>query len=148
MIQSFAVSILLVILILGILLWSVGKIKHFWPVTLSSLMGPLVILFFMALFQIQVTIVTSIFLAIMVGLTGDNAIQFMMTEDENIKEAIDSRARASVIVSLVMILCSTLFLFQTLKPMKILGLLFIFGFIINLVGDLFGLKGLLKRSIK
>lgn len=146
MIESFAVSIFLVIGILGYLLWSVGKLQHFWPVVISSLMGPLVILSLMAIFQIQVTVITSIFLAIMVGLAGDNAIQYLMTPDDDLETGIESRARASIMVTMVMIMASGLFLVQTLRPMKILGMLFIMGFFINLIGDLFGLKGLLIKK--
>lgn len=148
MIESFAVSIILVIGILAYLLWSVGKLRHFWAVTLSSLMGPLVILTLISIFQIPVTLITSIFLAVMVGLAGDNAIQYMLTDDENLERGIEERARASIMVTLVMILASSMFLVQTLKPMKILGMLFVLGFFINLVGDLFGLKGLLIRKVE
>ena len=146
MIESFAVSIFLVVGILGYLLWSVGKIEHFWAVVISSLMGPLAILSLMAIFQIQVTVITSIFLAIMVGLAGDNAIQYLMTPDEDLEVGIESRARASIMVTLVMVMASSLFLAQTIKSMKILGLLFILGLTINLIGDLFGLKGLLTKK--
>lgn len=148
LIESFGLSILIVSVILAILMWSVGKIQHLWPVILSSLMGPLVILSLMAIFQVEVTVITSIFLAIMVGLAGDNAIQYLMTKDKNLEAGIAARARASIVVTLVMILSSGIFLVQSLRPMKILGTLFILGFIVNLVGDLFGLKGLLtKRKV-
>ena len=70
MIESFAVSILLVIFVLGYLLWTQKKFSAFIPVTISSLIGPLVILSLIAIFQIQVTLITSIFLAVMVGLAG------------------------------------------------------------------------------
>jgi predicted RND superfamily exporter protein len=146
LIESFGLSILIVSFILGLLLWSVGKMQHLWPVVISSLMGPLVILSLMALFQIEVTVITSIFLAIMVGLAGDNAIQYLMTRDKNLVAGIESRARASIIVTIVMILSSAIFLVQSLRPMKILGMLFILGFTVNLVGDLFGLKGLLTKQ--
>lgn len=146
MIESFAVSILLVVGILVYLLWTVNKLQHFWAVVLSSLMGPLVILTIISIFQIPVTLITSIFLAVMVGLAGDNAIQYMLTDDENLARGIEGRARASIMVTIVMILASSMFLLQTLKPMKILGTLFVLGFFINLVGDLFGLKGLLTRK--
>jgi predicted RND superfamily exporter protein len=145
MIESFAVSLLLVIGILVYLLWIAGKIQYCWPVILSSLMGPLVTLTLMAFFQIPVTLITSIFLAIMVGLAGDNAIQYILVPDENLATAIEGRARASIMVSIVMILGSSMFILQSLLPMKILGGLFMFGFIINLLGDLWGLKGLLTK---
>lgn len=145
MIESFAVSILFVIGILVYLLWITGKIQYTWPVILSSLMGPLVTLTLMSLFQIPVTLITSIFLAIMVGLAGDNAVQYVLVQSENLASGIESRARASIMVSIVMIMGSSMFILQSLLPMKILGGLFIFGFLINLLGDLWGLKGLLTK---
>lgn len=149
MIKSFGVSIFLVVGVLAYLLWSAGKFEHLGPVVISSLMGPLSILSLMAIFQIQVTVITSIFLAIMVGLAGDNAIQYLLTPDEDLEVGIESRARASLMVTFVMLMASSLFLTQTIKSMKILGFLFILGLTINLIGDLFGLKGLLiKRRAK
>jgi hypothetical protein len=148
MIESFVLSIFLVIMILSYILWKLEKLKYLYAVVISSFMGPLVTLTLMAIFQIQVTVITSIFLAIMVGLAGDNAIQYIITPTHNLEEGIKDRARASILVTLVMILISGLFLLQTLRPVKILGLLFILGFSINLIGDLFGLKGLLLKDTK
>ena len=147
MIESFAVSIILVICVLAYLLWVKGRIKYLIPVTVSALMGPLVILTLIALFQIPVTLITSIFLAVMVGLAGDNAIQYLLASGDNLEEGINSRSRASIIVTLVMIFGSSMFMLQSLLPMKILGLLFVTGFVINLMGDLWGLKGLLTKKL-
>lgn len=145
MIESFAVSIILVIGILGWLLHTQGKLRYFWPVTLSALMGPLVTLTLISIFQIPVTLITSIFLAVMVGLAGDNAIQYLLAPG-NLSTGIESRARASIMVTAVMMIGSSMFMLQTLLPMKILGGLFVFGFFINLVGDFWGLKGLLSKE--
>lgn len=145
MIESFAVSIILVIGILGWLLHTQGKLKYFWPVSLSALMGPLVTLTLISIFQIPVTLITSIFLAVMVGLAGDNAIQYLLAPG-NLSTGIESRARASIMVTAVMMIGSSMFILQTLLPMKILGGLFVFGFFINLVGDFWGLKGLLAKK--
>ncbi len=145
MIESFAVSIVLVIGILGALLHSQGKLRYFWPVTLSALMGPLVTLTLISIFQIPVTLITSIFLAVMVGLAGDNAIQYLLAPGD-LNTGIESRARASIIVTIIMMIGSSMFILQTLLPMKILGMLFVFGFLINLVGDFWGLKGLLSKK--
>jgi len=146
MMESFAVSLVLVISIIGFLLWKTGHGHHFWAVSLSALMGPLITLTLIALFQIPVTLVTSIFLAVMVGQAGDNAIQFILVPEGNLQQAIVNRSRASLLLALVMILGSSLFLLHTLWPMKILGVLFIIGFLINIIGDVFGLKGLLTKS--
>ena len=121
MIESFAVSILLVIGILAALLWIEGKFSYLIPVILSSLMGPLVILTLIAIFQIPVTLITSIFLAVMVGLAGDNAIQYLLADEEDLSKGIENRSRASLIVTLVMVLGSSMFILQSLLPMKILG---------------------------
>lgn len=145
MIESFAVSIILVVGILGWLLYMEGKLRYFWPVAVSALMGPLVTLTVIAIFQIPVTLITSIFLAVMVGLAGDNAIQYMMAPGD-LSTGIESRARASIIVTLVMVAGSSMFILQSLLPMKILGGLFVFGFFINVVGDFWGLKGLLAKD--
>jgi predicted RND superfamily exporter protein len=144
MIESFAVSIFLVSLILFWLLWLENKVTYFSPLILSALMGPLAILTLLALFQIPVTIVTSIFLAVMVGLAGDNAIQFLFAGEDNLSSGIEGRAQSSIVVTVLMMAGSSMFLFQSLFPLKIMGALFIFGFFINLLGDLWGLKKLLK----
>lgn len=148
MIESFAVSILLVIGVLVYLLWVNKKLQYFWPVVLSALMGPLVTLTLMAALQVPVTLITSIFLAIMVGLAGDNAIQYILVPSDNLAAGVENRARASIMVSIAMILGSSMFLLQSLLPMKILGALFIFGFLINLLGDLWGLKSLISKDVK
>lgn len=144
MIESFAVSILLVLMILFWLLKVNNKLKYFFPLVISSLMGPLAILSLLSIFQIPVTIVTSVFLAVMVGLAGDNAIQFLFGSEGELSSGVENKGRSSIIVTILMIAGSAMFLFQSLIPMKIIGALFIFGFLINLIGDLWGLKSLLK----
>jgi predicted RND superfamily exporter protein len=145
MIESFVVSIVLVI---GILIYLLAKegMLHFWKaVILSSLMGPLVTMSFIAIFQIPITLVTSIFLAVMVGLAGDNAIQFLLADSGDLNQGIEEKSIVAFLITFVMVAGSSLFLIQTLLPMKILGMLFIFGFLINLTGDYWGLKSLLTN---
>lgn len=145
MIESFAVSIFLVVGILYWLLRVENKHRHFIPVVQSALMGPLVILALIGIFQVPVTLVTSIFLAIMVGLAGDNAIQFMLADSDDLEKGIESRASATIAITFVMMAGSALFLFQSLLPMQILGGLFVSGFFINVIGDFWGLKKLLSK---
>lgn len=147
MIESFAVSIIFVISIIGILLWSKGKFHYFIPVSVSALMGPLIVLSLIAIFQVPVTLITSIFLAVMVGLAGDNAIHYLLASEQNLEEGIESRSEASLMVTIIMIFGSSMFILQSLLPMKILGILFVSGFLINLMGDLWGLKGLLSKKL-
>ncbi len=144
MIESFALSIFLVLMILLWLLKTENKLTYFFPLVISALMGPLAILSLLSLFQIPVTIVTSIFLAVMVGLAGDNAIQFLYGSEGELSSGVQGKARSSIVVTILMMAGSSMFLFQSLIPMKIMGGLFISGFLINLIGDLWGLKRLLK----
>lgn len=146
MIESFGASILLVSFIIGLLLWSQGRIKEFKPFVISAMIGPLTMLSLIALFQIPVTLITSIFLAVMVGLAGDNAIQYILAETNDLEEGIKSRSRASIVVTMVMMLGSIMFILQSLLPMKILGILFISGFFINFAGDLWGLKSMVDED--
>ncbi len=144
MIESFAVSLILVIATLGWLLKRRGRLADFSPIAVSSLLGPGITLTLMALFQVPVTLVTSIFLAVMVGLAGDNAIQYLFADDTDLEAGLDRRSMASVLVTLAMMAGSAVFLLQTLSPMRILGVLFMIGFLVNLLGDLWGLRGLLR----
>ncbi len=144
MIESFGVSLVLVIATLGWLLKRHGRLSDFIPIAVSSLLGPGITLTLMALFQVPVTLVTSIFLAVMVGLAGDNAIQYLFADESDLELGMDRRSTASVLVTFAMMAASSVFLIQTLSPMRILGGLFMVGFLINLLGDLWGLRGLLR----
>jgi predicted RND superfamily exporter protein len=144
MIESFGVSLILVIATLGWLLKRQGRLADFVPIAVSSLLGPGITLTLMAIFQVPVTLVTSIFLAVMVGLAGDNAIQYLFADESDLESGMDRRSTASVLVTLAMMAGSSVFLLQTLSPMRILGGLFMIGFLVNLLGDLWGLRGLLR----
>ena len=98
-----------------------------------------------ALFQVPVSLMTSLFAATIVGLTGDNAIQFLFaTKNGDLQQGAKERGEASVLLSLLLAFGSLVFLAETVKPMQILGVLFFTGFLMNLAGDLW----LLKRALK
>jgi uncharacterized protein len=144
LIESFAISIAIVIIIILILIVLYKKENGF-SIILSLLFGPLAMISIMALLNIPVNPMNSLFLAILVGITGDNAIQYIMFNDgKKIENAVNDLGPASIIQGLLMAFGCLFFLFQTLMPMKILGMLFFLGFILNLIGDLWFLKGLLE----
>tara|TARA_B110001454_G_scaffold16145_1_gene14577 strand:- start:60981 stop:63149 length:2169 start_codon:yes stop_codon:yes gene_type:complete len=142
--ESFLVSLIIVIFIIFYLQRKLGN-KHYFVLPLSLLGGPLFLISGMSILNISISPFNSMFLAILVGITGDNAIQYLFVNDAgNLDEGVEENGPASIIIGIITVISSLFFLFQTLIPMKILGLLFSAGFLINLFGDLWILKGLLK----
>ncbi len=148
LIKSFVVTLFLVLLIILLLIYRNNFERYSIFIIISALLGPLVTLTFMALFKIPINIITSIFISVMVGLSGDNAIHYIFAGKNIFIEGVELKALSSFLISLAMIGGSLFFFFQTLQPMKILGILFLVGFTINLTGDLFALKTLLLRAKK
>jgi predicted RND superfamily exporter protein len=153
--DSFVVSIVLVILVVAGLAW-ILKTDHVFRLVYSSIWSPLLMIGVMVVFRVPVNLVTSIFVAILVGLTGDNAIQFIFAAQEEaspggstgggLNQGIQERSVAVVQLLGLLSVASLLFLGLSLVPMKVLGLLFSAGFAMTLVGDLWLLKGLLVRE--
>ncbi|MBL7546160.1 MAG: hypothetical protein JNL11_20235 [Bdellovibrionaceae bacterium] len=142
--ESFLISLAIVMFIIYYLQKSLGN-KLYVLVPMSLLAGPLFLISAMVLLDLPISPFNSMFLAILVGITGDNAIQYLFTkEDGNIDSGVEENGPASIIIGLITVISSLLFLFQTLIPMKILGLLFSAGFLLSLFGDLWILKGLLQ----
>jgi predicted RND superfamily exporter protein len=146
LIDSLSASLLTVVLLLLLLAYIQGNSNYF-SLILSSIWGPLVMLGCFSLLQIPVTAVTSIFFALIVGWTGDNAIQYMFASDDLIEGA-NERASASLMQTVLFCGSSLLFVFHTFIPMKILGVAFILGFLMTYIGDLWILKSLLQWKVK
>jgi predicted RND superfamily exporter protein len=148
LLASFAWSAALVALILLSLARAL-KLKNYFSIAYSALWGPVVMIGVISLFQIPVSLITSMFAATIIGLTGDNAIQYMFAAaDGKLLEGVKSRGETSVILSLLLAFSSLVFLLESLKPVQVLGVLFFLGFILNLIGDLWTLKGLLVTDRK
>jgi len=147
LVESFLVSIILV----GFILWRLAKHLHPWmriKMIYSALWGPVAVVVFIVLMQVPVNQITSLFLAVLVGLTGDNAIQYLFADKErSLSRGVSARAAASIHVGMILSLSSLCFLFLTLRPMRWVGVLFFLGFILTLIGDLWLLKGLIKPEV-
>lgn len=146
LIDSMGSSLLTVVLLVLGLAWLQGH-KSSLSLTLSSIWSPLIMLGFLWWTQLPVTSMTAIFFAVIVGLTGDNAIQYLFAS-EDILEGAEKRASASLMQMILFCCCSLFFVMHTFVPMKILGLLFVVGFFMTYIGDLWVLRGLLLFSRK
>lgn len=143
---SFAVSLLLV----GAVLFLLGKgagLKTRLSLLYSSFWGPVAMIGVMALLRTAINPVTSVFAAILVGLTGDNAIQYLFAgKTGGLETGMKKQASASVLLTALLMLCSVSFLSLTLVPLRTLGYLFLAGFALCLAGDLFLLGAILRSS--
>jgi hypothetical protein len=109
----------------------------------ASFWGPAVTLVAMALLRLPVNFVSVSFASVLVGLTGDNAVQFACAASRGpLAGGIDRRAGAAVLVVAVMGLCALTFVGSAFLPPRRLGLLLAGGLVAALLGDVLLLRGL------
>jgi uncharacterized protein len=144
--NSFILSLVLVGLILIGLSWKY-PLKVKLGILVSSFWGPVLMIGVLGVFQIPLNLVTSIFASILVGLTGDNAIQYLFaSQGQNLLVGIKKRGLASIHLAILMCLSSLMFTGLTLVPMKLLGGLLFLGFVFCLLGDLNLLQTFILRQ--
>jgi predicted RND superfamily exporter protein len=144
--ESFAASLLLVILFLCFYLWWT-KTKNYFSVIFSSMFGPIIMMGLLSALHIPVNFVSCFFAAILVGLAGDNAIQYVYSsKGRKLECGIKSCSNASIIITLAMISIALLLLCSSFLPPRSLGVILSLGLLINLIGDFWLLKLLLKNS--
>lgn len=145
---SFFSCLLVTGLLLGGLVAATqGSLKALGPILLSSFWAPVVSIGALALFRIPIDYFNSMFATVLVGLTGDNAVQYLFaaSKTSNLRSGVQKRAGASAVVTLFNMAGSLCFLGMTPQPLKRLGALLCFGFFASLCGDLWLLKGLLRE---
>ena len=147
LLSSFSLSFCLVALTIFILSYYTSNLKYLFPLMDSSLWGGAMVLLALAFFQIKINFITSLVIAIMVGMNGDNTIQFMLSgRKDSIYDGIKKRATGTILTTFLLMMSSLVFLLHYFEPPKVFGLLLMFGFLISLVGDLWILKGLLPTQ--
>ncbi len=146
LLSSFLLSFFLVTSTIVFLAYYTSNFRFIFPLLASSLWGVAMLLVALVLFQIKINFITSLVLAIMVGMNGDNTIQFILSGmDKGIYEGVKQRAEGSILTTLMLVSSSSIFLFHYFEPPVIFGLLLMFGFSMSLMGDLWILKGLLPK---
>jgi predicted RND superfamily exporter protein len=143
--ESMVGSVLSVGFIVAILGVLTGHVRQVPGLVLASFWGPAMMLTAIFLCDISINFVTCIVASTLIGLTGDNAIMFMF-QGETIKEGIEQHGLGSLQTSLVMSLCSLTFVLSYFEPPRMLGILLAGGFLCSLLGDVWLLKGLMKKN--
>jgi predicted RND superfamily exporter protein len=107
----------------------------------AAFWGPAFMLVVLWLAQIPVTFLTCVFASVLLGLTGDNAIQYAFAGPRSrIVEGVGIRGGASIQVALVMGMACLTFLGSDFVPSRRLGILLALGFAASLIGDIWILK--------
>ncbi|MCA2959323.1 MAG: MMPL family transporter [Silvanigrellales bacterium] len=143
LIESLFVGLALatiVLVALGIAL----RQKQGMSLLVASLWGPLVTVGLLPLLPVRINFVTCIFASVVVGLAGDNAVQYWFaSRSRSIHAGLDARGDASIQMGLCMVLASLLLCFSSFVPPRVLGLLLALSFVLMTAGDLFLARGLL-----
>jgi predicted RND superfamily exporter protein len=148
LIQTLFESLFLSLFLVGgtifYLSWATSK-KNFAAILVSAFWGPSVLLCGMYLFGLSVNFITCIVASTLVGLTGDNAIQYLFGGDD-LNEGINDRGVGSIQCATIMFICCLTFLGSYFEPPRTLGVLLAAGFLFSLFGDLWILKSLIKKG--
>lgn len=141
--ESFLVSLALVFAILTWLCLAMNQKRALGAILCSAAWGPALMFGIVAALGIPMTFVTSIFAASLVGLAGDNAIQYLFAaqESQNLNDGLNDRALGSVQIGILTASLPLVSLLSAFAPARTLGLLFGAGVLILLFGDLWILRG-------
>lgn len=144
LIEGLGMSMILVCVTLALLAWML-KAGNIVPLIISSMWGPFTMLTLFWLLRIPLNFLTCIFANVLVGLTGDNAIQYLFSaRGKSIHVGIAERGEASILVFLISVLSASIFQWAYFQATKNLGILLVIGLFVGLFGDLWMLKGLIR----
>lgn len=144
--ESFLVSLIQVVIIIFLLRGNLGLRETIYSIV-SSVWGPIALLAIFVWFKIPVFFVSSICAAVLVGLAGDNAIQFIFSsKKKSFTKAVEQLGEASLILTIGNCLMLSLFFFSPIAPIAQLGGFMMLGILLCYFGDLVILKGLLRKK--
>jgi uncharacterized protein len=144
--NSFFTSLILVCFVI-FSIRSPLSVKETFYCVVSSLWGPMALIAVFVWFKIPVFFISSICASVMVGLAGDNAIQFIFSaKKRNLSSSVNSLAQASLITTIGNCLMLCIFFFSPIAPLAKLGGLMMVGILFCYIGDLYILKGYLKKN--
>ena len=140
--SSFMLSLFLVGLVVVFLCFHFGlNLKTTFSLLAASFWGPMTLMSLFYIFGISITYVTSLIASIMVGLAGDNAIQFLYKKKTLFENATFYQG-CSLFITFCMIAISSAFFFSDFVQIQKLGFFMVIGFVLNYIGDVCILKGL------
>jgi predicted RND superfamily exporter protein len=155
--KSFFESLFLVAVILAYLNYKRGSsFANLMAILVATFWGPAVMMCLIYLMKVNVNMITCMVASILVGLAGDNAVQFLFASPKNssilggqaawsLQHGIKRRSVGSLQCALLMALSSLILLGSYFEPPRMLGVLMALGFFTALIGDVYILKGLISE---
>lgn len=147
-IESSILSLVLIVAILIFLALSLGRIREALPMIIASLWAPLALFSIIKCFEISINFITCIVITVLVGLAGDNVIQFLFAGRKSTLAGIGHLKGGAASCFVLMALVSLLFMLAPFQPVRTMGALTALGFIAILIGDVLVLKLLLHIRLK
>jgi predicted RND superfamily exporter protein len=148
--NSFLSSMFSSVLLITLFIIFIGTmergLRSSLALALSAMFGPLALLGVFILFKVPVFFVTSIIISILVGLAGDNAIQFLFFGQRELGDSVGQISKGSIIVYFFMVAISSLLLFSYFGALRLLALLMISGLTLSTFGDIWILKSLIRSK--
>jgi len=141
--DSFGFCLIIVFILMLFLCLAINS-KLLWPILISTFWAPLALFSFIFTSKFEIDLVASVALSVVVGITGDNAIQFLMLSKNNLQESVENYGVASLQTIILMIIISVLLLASYFKPAINISYLITLGVIFIYLGDILVLNGLLK----
>jgi len=141
--DSFAACIIIVFFILLWLCLAVNPAVTF-PVLISTFWAPLSLFSMLFVGNFAVDMVASVALSVLVGVTGDNAIQFLLLNQKHFSDSVKQYAVASLQTIFLMVGISLLMVFSYFKPAVNIAWLMAIGVIFIFIGDVIILNGFLR----
>lgn len=147
LVDSLSSSLVLVALIIWWLAYAQKKTYLVPSLLMSSFWGPFLMIFLIGSTHSTLDFWKSIFASILVGLTGDNAIQYLFaSRRKEIDSGILDRGGASILTGCLMAVTSLIYLFSYFSSPRTFGVILCVGLLSSLVGDLWLLNGLLPSQ--
>lgn len=144
--NSFSTSLFLIMLVIFLIRKPLG-LKEVFACVISSLWGPITLLGIFIWFQLPVFFISSICASVLVGIAGDNAIQFIFNaKKQKLTSSLEALSEASFIITFGYCLLLSVFFLSPIAPIAKLGVLMILGIFLCYFGDLYILKGLLHKK--
>lgn len=121
-----------------------NKEKYIPSLLLSAYWGPFFIIMVLGSMHSTLDFWKSIFASILIGLAGDNAIQFLFgSENKNLSAGIIDRGAASIITTLLMAFAALIYLGSYFTSPRQFGVILSVGLMASLFGELWLFKGLM-----
>jgi predicted RND superfamily exporter protein len=143
LLESIGVSAVLVTIMLIFIAYQLRQ-RHYVALALSALWGTGMSLGLFSVLRLDMNFVTAIFATVLIAMAGDNAIQYLFSARRApLAAGIDRLGGASWHLVIVMSACMGLFGLSAFRYPRVLGAIFVIGFVLSYCGDLWLLKGLI-----